>query len=95
MNADITNGLFEFAAACVLISNIVKIKQDKIVKGISIVPVFFFFIWGLWNLYYYPSLNQWWSFYGGVFVTIVNAVWIVMVFHYQRLGRWIHKNKLI
>lgn len=35
--------------------------------------------WGLWNLYYYPSLDQPWSFYGGVALVCVNTTYLCCV----------------
>ena len=81
---DVTNGLFEFFGGVLLILNCVRIHRDKKVMGVSILPVAFFTIWGLWNLAYYPHLGQWWSFSGGIFVVSVNAVWLGQVWYWGR-----------
>jgi len=81
---DFTNGLFEFFGGVLLILNCVRLHADKKVRGVSILPVMFFTSWGLWNLFYYPHLGQWWSFSGGLFVVSVNSVWLGQVFWYGR-----------
>lgn len=80
---DIINGLFELVAGILFIINIVKLVKDKEVKGVSWIPTLFFTLWGAWNLHYYPSLNQWFSFAGGIFIFITNLTWIILVFYYN------------
>jgi hypothetical protein len=63
---DVVNGCFEIGSALFCIINIVKIIKDKKLMGISWIPTFFYSIWGMWNLYYYPSLGQMFSFIGGL-----------------------------
>ena len=74
--ADLTNGTFEFAGACFIFLSVLKVHRDKIVRGVSWLHVSFFTFWGAWNLFYYPHLDQWFSFTGGLFITTVNTVWV-------------------
>ena len=83
MTNDMTNGLFELIGSGFLVLNVVKLQRDKEVKGVSWIAVGFFFLWGLWNLFYYPSLNQWFSFAGGCCIATVNAVWLGMLIWYS------------
>ena len=80
---DIINGSFEFLGGLFYIINIVRLYKDKTIKGVSWLPVAFFCTWGLWNLHYYSSLNQWFSFYGGILLASVNIYWILLVFYYK------------
>lgn len=84
MNPDLVNALFEFFAAAVGLLNIRQLLKDKEVKGVSIWPVIFFITWGLWNLYYYPSLEQVWSSIGAFAMLGVNSVWLVIVLIYRK-----------
>jgi len=84
---DFINGGFELVSGLLSTINIFKLYKDKTVKGVSWIPLTFFTIWGMWNLFYYPSLNQWFSFIGGIVIFIVNIIWISMYFYYK-------KNKL-
>jgi hypothetical protein len=76
---DYVNGIFEIVGGLLLVINIKNLCRDKTLKGVSVWPVVFFTAWGGWNLYYYPSLDQWASFWGGVVLVAVNTVWIIMV----------------
>jgi len=58
--------------------------KDKSVSGLSIISVIFFTIWGYWNLFYYPSLGQMWSFAGGIVVVIANSIWTYLLLKYAR-----------
>ncbi|KKL45911.1 hypothetical protein LCGC14_2350840, partial [marine sediment metagenome] len=63
--ADFINGAFELLGAVAIFGHVRRVLKDKAVAGVSILSVCFFASWGLWNLYYYPSLGQWVSFWGG------------------------------
>lgn len=82
--SDMINGLFELIGSGFLVLNVLKLRKDKEVKGVSWIAVGFFFLWGLWNLFYYPSLDQWCSFAGGCCIATVNAAWLVMLIWYSR-----------
>jgi len=81
---DLINGSFELLGATLLAVNVVRIMQDKIIRGVSWLPVGFFTAWGFWNLHYYPSLDQWCSFVGGCCIVTMNLAWLILVFYYRR-----------
>jgi uncharacterized membrane protein YfcA len=81
---DIINGIFELGGGILLILNCFKLYKDKVVKGVSISVCAFFTVWGYWNLYYYPCLNQWVSFAGGILIVAANSVWVAMAIIYSR-----------
>jgi hypothetical protein len=81
---DAINGTYEFAGGIFLAFNCWKLCKDKQVKGVSIVTASFFATWSWYNLYYYPHLNQWLSFAGGILLGIVNALWVIMAIHYTK-----------
>jgi len=83
MSNDLINSLFEFGASAFLIINIRILLKDKKLMGVSWVPTAFFTIWGVWNLYYYPSLNQISSFIGGLAIFSINVIWLFLVFYYK------------
>lgn len=84
MNIDLINGGFEFCSGLFQIINIIKLLKDKEVKGISLYPFLLFTAWGVWNLYYYPSLNQIISFIGGVLIVITNLIWLGLALYYKQ-----------
>ena len=86
---DMINGLFELVGGLFYVINIRIILRDKEVKGISLWPVGFFISWGLWNLFYYPYLEQWYSFFGGIFMVGADMIWLglALYYMYRKKGR--------
>lgn len=79
---DFINGCFESSAGVLMLFSVYRIIKDKAVRGISVVPIAFFTLWGYWNLYYYPSLNQWLSFTGGALMVLVNSIYVSLLIYY-------------
>jgi hypothetical protein len=84
---DVLNGLFELGGAILLLLNCRRLYLDKVVKGLSVIPLVYFTAWGVWNLYYYPSVGCPWSFYGGLALVIVNFTYLSMLWWYLRKER--------
>jgi hypothetical protein len=82
MNNDLINGLFEGIGGILNTITIYRVVKDKGIKGVSTIPTIFFILWGIWNLYYYPSLNQPYSFIGGILIVITNIIWVALVIKY-------------
>jgi len=89
---DLINGLFELGGAVMIWLNVKRLYQDKTVKGVDWRVTGFWTAWGLWNLYFYPSLGQWLSFAGGVALVGANAVWLVMAAYYIRRERMLERQ---
>ena len=83
MIADLINGSFEFTGGCLLWMNVWALGRAKHFRGVAILPTAFFATWGVWNLYFYPSLGQWWSFWGGVNIVLANVVWVSQMLYYR------------
>jgi uncharacterized membrane protein YfcA len=84
---DVVNGIFEAAGGAFVALNVRRLLKDKTVAGVSLPTAGFFAAWGYWNIFYYPHLDQWWSFAGGLTVTIGNTVWIALAMWYRRKER--------
>lgn len=80
--ADYINGTYELLGGFFLLYNCLVLYRQKQVRGISVLATVFFTSWGIWNLYYYPSLNQWVSFTGGCLIVIANTIWVSMMIYY-------------
>lgn len=87
MTPDVINGLFEFLAGSFIYLHIKQIKKDKAVKGVSIPATAFFTSWGVWNIYFYPSQGLIYSFVGGLFVVVMNFIWLGLMFYYKRKNK--------
>jgi len=78
MSPDVVNGVFELVGAFFVWANVRRLWRDKTIAGVYWPTTAFFAIWGLWNLYYYPAIEQWYSFVGGIVLVSGNAVWVAM-----------------
>jgi len=81
---DVINGLFELLGAPFILVSIVRLRKDKAVRGVSWIHAMFFTAWGFWNLYYYPFLDQWFSFSGGIAIVTANSVWVGLLIYYSK-----------
>lgn len=91
---DLLNGSYEMFAGALLYLNVRQAFRDKQVRGVHVLPTAVFASWGFWNLYYYPHLNQWWSFLGGVVMVFFNSIWLgqLVYYNYKEGGRDVHNN---
>jgi len=83
MTPDQVNGLFELIGSLFILNHCRILYRDKKVAGVSILSTIFFFCWGVWNMFFYPHLNQWYSFAGGLTIFLANSLWIGMMLYYE------------
>ena len=83
INDDI-NGTFEFLGGIALWSNVWRLWKDRNALGVNWQTTVFFFTWGVWNCFYYPSLGQMFSFLGGLFICSGNLAWVSMLWYLRR-----------
>jgi hypothetical protein len=81
---DLVNGSFEFIGSIFLWMNVYRLHADKMLRGYDWKSTAFFSAWGFWNLYYYPSLDQYLSFAGGCSIVLANTVWLVQMYYYRK-----------
>lgn len=84
---DIVNAGYESIGGFMILLHCLALYRDKEVKGVSVFATVVFTTWGYWNLYYYPHLNQWASFAGGIVIVTANTLWIAMMFYYIRKAK--------
>ncbi|MFA5670185.1 MAG: hypothetical protein WC967_13165 [Balneolaceae bacterium] len=82
MSPDIINACFELGGAALNTMNIIQIRKDKSVRGVSVVPTIMFSIWAVWNMYYYSHLHQYYSVGAAVLLGVVNFTWVYYYFKY-------------
>lgn len=80
---DFVNAGFELFAGAFILLNVRDIWKHRMVAGVHPLSTTFFFSWGLWNIFYYPHLDQWWSFLGGLFVVAVNAFYLFSILKFR------------
>ena len=81
---DKINGLFELMGGVFILLHCLRLYHDKKVRGVSFIATAYFVLWGYWNIYYYPHLEQWVSFAGGLTIVAMNTLWITMMLYYIR-----------
>lgn len=80
---DIVNGCFETLLGLMQWGSVQKLHRDKRVRGVYWQVQILIVLWGYWNLFYYPHLDQFMSFTGGVILAAANTVWLVLAFRYR------------
>lgn len=83
LSPDVVNGIFESLGAVAIWGNVRRILRDKMLKGVDWRVTLFFSSWGYWNLFYYPSLDQWFSFAGGLALVAGNTLWVALALKYR------------
>ena len=91
---DLLNAVFEGLSGFMLWNNVRILIKDKKVRGVSILTIMFFSLWGYWNLYYYPFLNQTLSFLAGFIVVSANTTWVILAIRYTRKDRLNEKKNI-
>lgn len=84
---DLINALFAVLGCIFVLNHCRVLYRDKEVKGVSKLSTAVFFAWGVWNLFYFPHLGQWLSFFGGLAIVLGNCVWLAMMLYYARRPR--------
>lgn len=79
-NLDPINGGFEFCGAIVVFLSAEKCRKNKSALGVSYWMTSFFFLWGLWNLPYYISLEQYFSLGGAVLLVLAQVYYTYMIY---------------
>jgi len=77
------NAFFEGVGSILTWLNVRALRRDKVVKGVQWQVTVFWTCWGVFNLFFYPALGLWLSFWGGVSIVAANAVWVWMVVYYM------------
>lgn len=81
---DLINGTFEALAGLMVLNHCRVLLKDRAVAGVSIASTIFFTLWGIWNIWYYPHLGQFWSMVGGIFVVLTNLVYVALLIKFSR-----------
>lgn len=81
---DIINGCFEAGIGLLAWLNVKAIRRDKSIKGVHWGITAWASTWGLYNLYFYPHLHQWFSFAGGCVIFAANTTWLVYAWRYRQ-----------
>lgn len=87
MVGDIINGCFEGFSSLFILNHVRVLWKTRQAYGISLTSNLFFTAWGIWNIYYYPSLDQMVSFYAGIAILLANICWNFSIWYIRRQQR--------
>lgn len=81
---DAINAMFEGGGALFLLLNVRRLLRDRSVKGVSLITTSWWTLWGFWNVYFYSAVQTPASFWAGIAVVIVNALWLGLAVYFAR-----------
>lgn len=81
IDPDYINGTFELLGGAFLLNHARVLWKTRQAHGVSLLSVIFFSGWGIWNCFYYPHLQQMFSFYAGMFIAAANIFWMGSIFY--------------
>jgi hypothetical protein len=81
ISPDLVNGVFELCGGFFLMNHCRALWKSKQANGVSLVSTIFFLLWGAWNCWFYPHLDQMLSFYAGLFILFANALWVSLIIY--------------
>ena len=79
MTRDLINGLLETGGALITLLSVRQIIRDRVMMGFHWGPTIFFTGWGIWNLYFYPSIGMPLSTAGAALLVLVNMAYLYLM----------------
>jgi len=95
MTPDLINALFELGGAFAIAFSIKMLYNDRLVRGVSWIHVSFFFLWGMWNLYFYPAVDAYLSFYAGILLATANGIYVIQLVYYTAKEKYGYRTQNI
>jgi len=81
---DMANAFFEAGGSVFVLNHARVLYQHKLVRGVSMLSIAFFSLWGVFNMFYYSHLGQNFSWYAGICVLIANTFYLSLIMYYRR-----------
>lgn len=91
---DLITAAFELLASAFILNHARVLWKTRQAYGVSLVSTAFFSVWGLWNLWYYPHLDQTLAFYAGIMVMVANTFWVYSIWKIRRLEKNVNPHLL-
>lgn len=82
INHDAVNAIFECFGTLFILISARKCYINKSADGISWTMTAFFFVWGIWNIAFYPAIGQMFSFYAAIVMAIANFIYTSILIYY-------------
>ena len=84
ISPDFINGGFEAVGGIMTWFNVRRLLKDKKVRGVDWRIAGFWSSWSLWNIVYYPLLNQPLSWLAGLVLAVGNLAWLGLAYIYRK-----------
>ncbi len=81
---DLINSFFQLGGSLAAGLTIRVLLKDKMVRGAHWGTVAYFLSWGLWNLFYFPSVSHPLSTYASVALVLTNGWRLWLMVYYVR-----------
>lgn len=81
---DLANACFEAGGSIFILNHARVLFEQKLVRGVSLLSVFFFSCWGVFNIFYYNHLEQPFSWFAGIAVLLANTFYLSLIIYYRR-----------
>lgn len=81
---DLINGIFGVLGGLFIALSIAKLHREKTARGVSIVYVAFFTSWSWYHVYFFTTVNLWWSWAGAIGMMTANTIWLCQMVYYSR-----------
>lgn len=81
---DFINSAFELGLGIGNWASVLKLHNDKQVRGVYIPTAALCTVWGFWNLYFYPAFGFILSFLAGISVVSANCIWLFLAWKYRK-----------
>lgn len=84
---DMVNSALQVGGTAFTFVNVSKLYRTKCPKGVSFWAISFFVTWGIWQLYFYYGLGQWFSMGASFSMLIANGIYASLVLKYELMHR--------
>ena len=79
---DILNSALTFGAGFSIWGMVYRLYKTRSAGNVRWPLPAYFFMWGLWHLYYHAYLTQWFTLMAGLGITLANGAWLMLIVHY-------------
>ena len=77
-------GSLEFVGGAFLWLNVRAALTHRMLRGLQIQSSIFFWLWSMWNLYWYPHVAAPFSMLGAVSLLVPQTIWLFLIWKYRR-----------
>jgi hypothetical protein len=81
---DLINFFFGVFGALLAYQNIREAKKHNKIQGVHWYSTFFFSSWGIWNIYFYSSLELYLSVLGSICIVLVDFYWLYLYYKLKK-----------